>query len=299
MGGVFALGMLALMILFVCLMLFGVVCLVLALVFGLVYRSKAKKQKQGAGDKVRTVWKVMPWVFLAAGLLSVYPAAWVAHAVFDPVSNLSDAVLYDDYDKAAALLESGVDPDGRAGSSTEYTLLCTIADNGLMQVRSDSGHSVWTRKGGAPEKELAYERLLLEHGADVNHRVKVRKRSNELPHSSAEAKDPSWITGAKHECGKTPLLLAAKNGDLASMKLFVEYGADINVVDDCGYNAILIASQMLDDSQGGTDVLQYLLDNGCDPAAETHFGQNAIDLIDQYKDDNQDAMRALLMRYVS
>ena len=163
MGGVFALGMLALLVLFVCLTLFGVVCLVLALVFGLIYRGRAKKQKQG-GDKVKTVWKVLPWAFLAAGLLAIYPAAWIAHDLRDPVSNLNDAVLHDDYDKAAALLESGVDPDGRAGS--------------------------------------------------------------------------------------------------------------------------------------GADVLQYLLDNGCHADAQTHFGQNALDLIDQYEDDKQDAMRTLLMRYM-
>ncbi len=252
MGGVFALGMLALLVLFVCLTLFGVVCLVLALVFGLIYRGRAKKQKQG-GDKVKTVWKVLPWAFLAA-----------------------------------ALLESGVDPDGRAGSGTDYTLLCTLAGDRLL----------WTGTDDASERKLAYERLLLEHGADVHHRVKVQERAKELPHSSAEAKDPSWITGAKHECGKTPLLLATERGDLASIKLFVAYGADINAVDDCGYNAILIAAQLLDDTQGGTDVLQYLLDNGCRADAQTHFGQNALDLIDQYEDDKQDAMRTLLMRYM-
>ncbi|MBQ4397789.1 MAG: ankyrin repeat domain-containing protein [Clostridia bacterium] len=288
MGGVFALGILALMVLFVCLTLFGAVCLVLALVFGLVYRGKVRKQKQNAGEKIRTVWKVMPWVFLAAGLLSVYPAAWVAHSLSDPVNQLTDAVLYDDYDKAAALLESGVDPDSGAGSGGEFTLLCALADDGLMQ----------TRKGDASQRKLAYERLLLEHGADVNHRVKVPIRSNELPHSSAEAKNPSWKTGAKHECGKTPLLLAAKNGDLASMKLFVEYGADINAVDDCGYNAVLIAAQLLNDTQGGAEVLQYLLDNGCDAEAQTHFGQNALALIDQYQDGDQDAMRSVLINVV-
>ena len=104
MGGVFALGMLALLVLFVCLTLFGMVCLVLALVFGLIYRGRAKKQKQG-GDKVKTVWKVLPWAFLAAGLLAIYPAAWIAHDLRDPVSNLNDAVLHDDYDKATLTAE--------------------------------------------------------------------------------------------------------------------------------------------------------------------------------------------------
>ena len=98
-------------------------------------------------------------------------------------------------------------------------------------------------------------------GADVNHRVKVQHGEKELPHSSEEAKDPSWKTGAKHVCGKTPFLLAA---------------------------------QLLEDGSGGPEVLGWLKEQGCDVRAVNRFGQNAVDLIDAHQDDDQDEMRALL-----
>lgn len=292
MGAVFGLGMLALMILFVCLTVAGAVFLLLALIFGLVCLGKVRRSRK-SGGKVRTVWKVLPCAFLIAGLLMVYPGISVWRMLNDPNEQLSDAVLHDDYEKAEELLDSGTDPDDNAKAG-EYTLLCRIADQGLLQVNIGDGVQTWTRKGTHPEKELQYERLLLEHGADVNHRVKEQLKDRERPHSSTEAKDPSQRTGALHACGKTPLLLAASRGDLSSVELFVEYGADINAVDDCGYNAVLIVCQLCKDEEGGAELLQYLLDQGCDGGAVTDFGQNALDLVDEVPDDGQDAMRALL-----
>ena len=303
MGAAFAFGILGLLLLMVVLLLVGVLFLILALVFALIYRSKAKQAKQRPEGRVKTVWKVLPPVFLVLGLLLVYPSVSIILDTTKDDDMLGNAIMEDNYDHAVELLESGVDPDCTMASNQpaqdhQYTLLCRIAEDGLTHVRNADGDLLWANKGDFPEKELAYEQLLLSYGADVNHSVEVSSKDRERPHTRSEADEEGWITGSKHECGKTPFLFAVMRGDLDSMMLFAEYGADVNAVDACGYNAILIAAQLLEDDENGPEILTYLLEQGCNAEAVTNFGQNALDLIDQYTDDDQDEMRAILEAYL-
>ena len=60
----------------------------------------------------------------------------------------------------------------------------------------------------------------------------------------------------------TPLLFAARVGDLESAKLLVAAGADVNEADAWGISAATLAAH-----SGFTDVVAFLLDKGADPSA--------------------------------
>lgn len=50
-------------------------------------------------------------------------------------------------------------------------------------------------------------------------------------------------------------------------------GADINAVNYCGYNAVAIVADNLED-ENGVEMLRFLLNNGCSANTVTRFGQD-------------------------
>jgi uncharacterized protein len=95
--------------------------------------------------------------------------------------------------------------------------------------RNIEGGDYPTRK---PDMDhLAYIKLLLEHGANVNARMA----------SSTETRTVfthQWL----YEEGATPFLRAAQSGDLPLMKLLLEHGADPNIPTDTGVTPLMVAS---------------------------------------------------------
>ncbi|MES0490291.1 MAG: ankyrin repeat domain-containing protein [Leptospirales bacterium] len=57
--------------------------------------------------------------------------------------------------------------------------------------------------------------------------------------------------------GETPLLKAAANGDVETVKLLLEHGADINAIDDRAESALLSASYL-----GHYELVKFLIENG-------------------------------------
>ncbi|KAJ5614152.1 hypothetical protein N7528_007806 [Penicillium herquei] len=68
----------------------------------------------------------------------------------------------------------------------------------------------------------------------------------------------------KEYSGRTALFLAAQNGHTETVKVLVEYGADLEVPDDLGITPLAAAAR----SPLGTEVVEYLLDCGADMQAE-------------------------------
>ena len=85
------------------------------------------------------------------------------------------------------------------------------------------------------DRALALVRLLLERGADPN----VRTREQPPEHRwLTRLGDLSWVDFT----GQTPFLRAALAGDVTSMRLLVEYGADPNLATVAGTTALMAAA---------------------------------------------------------
>lgn len=71
--------------------------------------------------------------------------------------------------------------------------------------------------------------------------------------------------------GLTPLIFAARQGDLESVKLLIEAGADVNQQSEFGWTALLTATQNRYYELGA-----YLLEQGADPNLANRSGWNAL-----------------------
>ena len=98
--------------------------------------------------------------------------------------------------------------------------------------------------------------MLLEHGADVTARSRIRPR---LMHTSSNASQYDqgimWNRG-----GYTPLLFAARHGDIETGRLLVTQGADINDSAPTGASVLVVAAH-----SGHSDFARFALDAGADP----------------------------------
>jgi ankyrin repeat protein len=100
-------------------------------------------------------------------------------------------------------------------------------------------------------------KVLLAHGADVHARSEVW--------SQVMAVEPHGYLPYNREIpagGETALMFAARVGDLASAKLLVAGGANVNDADAWGISATSLAAH-----SGYRDVVEFLLDKGADPNA--------------------------------
>ena len=109
--------------------------------------------------------------------------------------------------------------------------------------------------------------VLLEHGADVHARSSV---FTQVVKTTRETANDGTACVPREECyiidiqqgGYTPLLFAARVGDLVSARLLVAAGADVNDVAPQGTSALVVAAH-----SGHGDVGRLLLEHGADPNA--------------------------------
>src|SRR6185503_12422362 len=98
-------------------------------------------------------------------------------------------------------------------------------------------------------------KVLLAHGADGHARSAVWSQVMAVPpHGLLE------YNRAIPHGGDTALMFAARVGDLASAKLLVAAGANVNDADAWGISATVLAAH-----SGFGDVVEFLLDKGADP----------------------------------
>ena len=111
---------------------------------------------------------------------------------------------------------------------------------------------------------LDYIRLLLDHGADPNARVK----DNTLTRTIFTMQ---WF----YEAGATPFVRAAQSSDVALMQLLLDYGADPFMRTDNGDTALTAAAGIgwvegvtyERSPKDNVDAIRMLLDLGLDPNA--------------------------------
>lgn len=167
------------------------------------------------------------------------------------------------------LLEAGADPDvalpegetpimtaARTGSPDAVRLL--IAHGADLNVAEQSRAQtalMWAVAQG----HHAIVEALLEHGADVAARSRVRPRLMHADNTNASQYDQGvmWNRG-----GFTPLLFAARHGDIDSAALLLAAGADVDDTAPTGASALVVATHSGHGAFGAT-----LLDAGADPNA--------------------------------
>jgi ankyrin repeat protein len=129
------------------------------------------------------------------------------------------------------LLRHGADVNGKESSHDQTALMWAVAE----------------RHPGVVE-------MLVEYGADVHARSRV------IPEFVMRTRKfvGEWVDRG----GSTPLLFAARVGDIESARILLTHGASPNETAPDGYNALLLASH-----SGQGTFATFLLDHGADPNA--------------------------------
>ncbi len=165
------------------------------------------------------------------------------------------------------LLDAGADPN--AANWSGETLLMTSARTGFteaMELLLDAGADVNAqdprRQQSALMWAIAFDnpqgaKILIDHGADVN-ASSIALNEEFLP-LQLEGYGGTTIDAISMG-GYTPLLFAARVGDLETARLLIDHGADVNAQSIADGNPLIMAA-----SQGHEDLALYLLSKGADP----------------------------------
>ncbi|HEV3215371.1 MAG TPA: ankyrin repeat domain-containing protein [Vicinamibacterales bacterium] len=153
----------------------------------------------------------------------------------------------------AALLagETAVMVASRSGNPAVVEQL--IAKGGDVNVHGARGQTalMWA----ASQKHPEVLKVLLSHGADVKAKSDVWSQVMAVPPHGYLDYNRTIPAG-----GETPLMFAARVGDLESAKLLVAAGAGVNDADAWGISATTLAAH-----SGYTELVAFLLDKGADP----------------------------------
>jgi ankyrin repeat protein len=169
------------------------------------------------------------------------------------------------------LLKAGADPD--AASETGVTPLMEAARTGSLGVAKalieheanvnakESDRQQTALMWAAAQQHPEIVKLLLQHGADIHARTRVRRLT--VMDSGARriknAKDGAMQIEAG---GSTALILAAQSGDVISVKLLLDAGANANDAAADGNSAATLAA-----FNGSGSAVPVLLAAGADPNA--------------------------------
>jgi ankyrin repeat protein len=139
-----------------------------------------------------------------------------------------------------ALLAAGADVNARESTRGQTALMWAVA-----------------------HRHAGVAKALLAHGADIRARSDVKRRVYIMGgNRSAGSASRDTPISEVDEGGSTPLLFAARSGDLESAKLLIAAGADVNDEVASGNPALIIAAH-----SGNGTLAALLLDNGADANA--------------------------------
>ena len=194
------------------------------------------------------------------------------------VSPLSLAIENHSVSMVELLLDGDADPNATNWSGE--SVLMTSAWAGLieaMELLIDHGADInyqdprrnqsalmWAISFGHPEAM----RILIDYGADVN--ASTIRLNEEFTPLEIEGYEGSTIHAVPMG-GYTPLLFAARVGDLESARLLIEHGADVNAKSTSDGDPLIMAA-----SQGYEDLAIYFLEQGADPNVTDRNGMSAL-----------------------
>ena len=196
----------------------------------------------------------------------------------DGATALSWAAHWDHLAAADQLLQAGADP--KASDDLGVTALALACQNGSAAmaqrlIAAGADVNAARKTGETPLMTAAFTgnvelvRLLLQHGADPNQAATDTKQ-NALMWAISErhAEITAVLLAAKADAharsagGFSPLLFAARQGDLASARLLLDAGVDPNDRTKDKSSALVVAV-----ASGREDVAELLLTRGADPNA--------------------------------
>jgi ankyrin repeat protein len=170
------------------------------------------------------------------------------------------------------LIKAGADPNAPLSSSGDTALMMAArtGKTNALNVLIETGANVNAKEswGGTTvlmwavsERHPDAVKVLLDHGADVHARSNFVAAANgrgfEGRTPSAPGKDDAKQKVEEFASGSlTPLMFAAREGDLASAKLLVAAGADVNAMAGDGKDALGLAI-----FNGNYDLASFLVDN--------------------------------------
>ena len=167
------------------------------------------------------------------------------------------------------LLKAGA--NANASISSGETALMTAARTGHLGVvqallahgasvnASESSHNQTALMWAVAEQHPDIVRTLIERGADVRARSRVRRRTVQTGDRYGDQNSIKEV-GPVDLGGFTPLLFAARVGDVASARHLVRSGADVNDRAPSGASALVLAAH-----SGHGLLAGFLLDKGADP----------------------------------
>ena len=189
------------------------------------------------------------------------------------------AITNGHYDAAALLVEKGADPN-LADSAGMGPLYAAVDMNTLGEVYGRPSRVSRDRLDG-----LGLMKVLLAHGANPN--AKLKGPELQRAHTPGE---PTLGEGA------TPLMRAAKNADIAAIKLLLDNGADVNAIQKnlttplmfaagLGRGVGTFAKDYATDAQM-LETVKLLVDRGADINAVSAAGQTPMHFAAQAVDTN-------------
>jgi ankyrin repeat protein len=189
----------------------------------------------------------------------------------DGISGVVLALINGHYDAAAALIEAGTDP--ALVDETGRGALYAAIDFNTMPASNRPAPDVLENRHTA----LDIAALLLERGADPNARLE-----RIAPYRAKLDRGNDTVLGA----GTTPLLRAAKAGDLPAMHLLLSHGADPELATESGVNALMLAAGLGTAEQDTTGryktmaqaikAIELMLEHGLDIDATDSRGRTAL-----------------------
>jgi ankyrin repeat protein len=190
------------------------------------------------------------------------------------ITPLSEAAANGNAEIVELLLKAGADANALSAQGEPALMTAARAGNpeavrvllkhGVVVDARESWKGQTALMWAAAENRAEVVKVLIAAGADVN------GRSTEWPE---EKKRPSNgnIVSTRPRGGLTPLLFAAREGALASMQVLAKAGADLNLTEPDGTNALVMAL-----INAHYDAAAFLLDAGADPNVADKFGRTAL-----------------------
>jgi ankyrin repeat protein len=168
----------------------------------------------------------------------------------------------------AALLRRGADPNASVSSGESALMTAsragTVAGVKALLARganvnvAEQSHGQTALMWAVSERHPDVVRLLIEAGADVRARSRVRRRTVQVANRYGDQNSVRGVTEMDLG-GFTPLLFAVRNGDIQSARLLLAAGADVNDSTPSGVSALVLAAH-----SGQGRVAELLVERGAD-----------------------------------